>query len=297
MFMNQTGCEQSMLIEHQCIPCLANQIVRTVHLVSSDRLLQDRMLRELLGILADFDPNKSAPEHTATMQQRLSELSGGIDPFKVAKQQLNELAKSLLPDLEAQMSKSEDPFEFAVRCGVAANAMDLGLRAEVSKEDVSASLKRGIEEPLSGDFPAFKEAVHQAQNILFLTDNTGEVVIDRLLLQQLQGKNVTIVTRGGPILNDALLEDAQFAGLDELFPIINSGLSVPGTVLEDSSATLQAMWKETDLIISKGQGNYETLSDTPGPVWFLFQVKCSAVSTRTGQPQGTHMVMRSPVHI
>lgn len=280
-----------MHIQHECIPCLASQIVRTVHLVTDDLALQDRMLKELLGILSDFESGKSAPEHTARMQKRLNELSGGIDPYKEAKKRLNLLARNLMPDLERQMTQSRDPLGFAVRCVVAANAMDLGLKNEVSPEEVTASMQRAIHEPLHGDLEGFRSAVNRAKTILYLTDNTGEVVIDKLLLTQLEGKDVTVVTRGGAILNDALLEDAHFAGLDKLFPVMDSGLAVPGTVLSQSSSTLQALWQKVDLIISKGQGNFETLGETPGPIWFLFQVKCPPVATLTGYALGSHLVV------
>ena len=110
----------------------------------------------------------------------------------------------------------------------------------------------------------YKAFVQQAEKILYLTDNAGEIVLDRLLIERLPLSRVTVAVRGGAILNDATREDAQTAGLDRLVRVMDNGSDALGTLLKECSESFQRCFRESDLIISKGQGNFETLSQTPG---------------------------------
>jgi uncharacterized protein with ATP-grasp and redox domains len=158
---------------------------------------------------------------------------------------------------------------------------------------VRQSIHKALAEPLSSDWNDFIQSVSQAQNILYLADNAGEIVFDRLLIEQLSPKQITLVVRGEPIINDATLTDAQAAGLDEIVNIIDNGSDAPGTILKDCSQNLKRHFAAADLILAKGQGNFETLSDEPKNIFFLFKVKCSVVGKYTGIPVGTHVLARS----
>ena len=138
----------------------------------------------------------------------------------------------------------------------------------------------------------FDNAVANAQRILYLTDNAGEIVFDRLLIEQLEPAQVTVAVRGRPIINDATLADARAVGLHELVEIIDNGSDAPGTLLDDCSQEFKRRFRAADLIIAKGQGNYETLSQERRNIYFLFKAKCSVIAEHAGVALGTHVLLR-----
>ena len=133
----------------------------------------------------------------------------------------------------------------------------------------------------------FKHAVSRANNILYLGDNAGEIVFDRLLIEQLPCEKITFVVKGGPILNDALMEDAQIVGLTDVVDVIDNGSDAPGTILESCSEAFRLRFDESDLVIAKGQGNYETLSDVDKNIFFLVTPKCSVLARHLGREIGS----------
>jgi len=131
----------------------------------------------------------------------------------------------------------------------------------------------------------FKESLNKVNNIIYLADNAGEVVFDRLLIEELVeelGEQVIYVVRGKPIINDALIEDALFCGINEITKIISSGSDAPGTLLEYCSPEFIRLYQKAELIISKGQGNYEALSEEDRPIFFLFRAKCPVIAEDVG---------------
>ena len=148
--------------------------------------------------------------------------------------------------------------------------------------------------PLAGDPHELFRAAADARRILYLADNAGEIVFDRLLIEALPHHKMTVAVRGRPILNDALHEDAVLAGIAELATLIDNDSDAPGTVLADCSEVFLSHFHAVDLIIAKGQGNFETLSYLAAPVFFLFTVKCPLVAEQIGEPTGTMVVKPSP---
>jgi uncharacterized protein with ATP-grasp and redox domains len=149
------------------------------------------------------------------------------------------------------------------------------------------------EQPLAGDPQELFRAAAAAERILFLADNAGEIVLDRLLIEALPYHKVTVAVRGRPVLNDALHKDAILAGISALVPVIDNGSDAPGTVLADCSKAFLEHFHRADLIIAKGQGNYETLSQVAAPIFFLFTVKCPLVAAHIGSPTGTLVAKRT----
>ena len=140
---------------------------------------------------------------------------------------------------------------------------------------------------------AAKKRVRSATTVLYLADNAGEIVVDRLLVEAIGPAKTTAVVRGAPIINDATLADAKEAGLTDLCTVIPNGAAIPGTVVERCSSEVQHAFADADLVISKGQGNYETLSDAPREIFFLMKVKCPVIAARTGHPVGTQVLMKN----
>ena len=123
-----------------------------------------------------------------------------------------------------------------------------------------------------------------------LADNAGEIVFDRLLIEQLPIDRVTVAVRGYPVINDATLDDAETAGLTDIVDVISNGSDAPGTLLDDCSEAFRSRFEEADLIIAKGQGNYETLAQSPRPIFFLLRVKCPVVARDLDYPVGSMVV-------
>ncbi|HET6493932.1 MAG TPA: ARMT1-like domain-containing protein [Thermoleophilia bacterium] len=140
----------------------------------------------------------------------------------------------------------------------------------------------------------FRKAIAGARSILFLADNCGEIVLDRLLIEQMPRDRLTIAVRGAAVLNDATLDDARVAGLDTLAPVIDNGSDAPATLLADCARDFRRIFREAEVIIAKGQGDYESLSDVDGHFFFLFKVKCPVVARHAGLPLNAHALLRSP---
>ncbi len=265
-----------------CIPCILRQALESARTISSDPLLHERMLRFALQALVDRDLAQPPPVIGQLVHRRLRELAGEADPYRAAKERFNRLTLQLLPELTSFVENAPDPFESAMRLAIAGNVIDLGVHGDLDEAQVRRFITEAQSAALAGDVGMFKYSVQQAEKILYLTDNAGEIVLDRLLIERLPLSRVTVAVRGGAILNDATREDAQAAGLDRLVRIIDNGSDAPGTLLADCSESFQRCFRESDLIIAKGQGNFETLSQMPGNIFFLFKAKCPVIATHAG---------------
>jgi hypothetical protein len=226
-----------------------------------------------------------------SIHRRLRDLTGIADVYREAKQRFNALALELLPELKAKVSEAEDPFAYAVRLAIAGNVIDLGVNSNLQEADIRRSLQKVLTEPFCGDIQLFRRTLLAAGRVLYLADNTGEIAFDRLLIEQLPAGHVTVAVRGGPVLNDATLADAQAVGLDRIAEVIDNGSDAPGTILDDCSQAFQDSFKRADIIIAKGQGNFETLCEAPANIFFLLKIKCSVVANQTGLPIGTQALI------
>ncbi len=269
------------------------QTIDAGRLASSDPELHEQVLREMLRWTSTADLKTSPPVLGQRLHRRLREVTGVADAYREAKDRHNRLALALLPELRARVAAAADPFDLAVRLAIAGNVIDLGVSGRVSEDEVHVAIERALSEPVCGPLDDLREAAAQARDILYLADNCGEIVFDRLLIEQLPTERVTVAVRGAPILNDATLEDARTVGLTDLVEVMDNGSDAPGTLLTDCSPAFRRRFDQADLVIAKGQGNYETLDDAPRPVFILFKVKCPVVAAHVGQPEGTHMVSRS----
>lgn len=273
-----------------CIACFVRQTLDASRQVSDDPAFHEQAVRDLLRDLAVADWAESPPVLAQKIHRRLREETGIADPYIQQKRAHNELALHLLPALRKDVEQSDDPLSSAAHFAIAGNIIDLGAKSGLNEADVLHAVEHAAEKPLEGDIESFRKAVAEAETILYLADNAGEIVFDRLLIEQLGPQRVTLAVRGRPILNDALMDDAVVAGLTDLVPVIDNGSDVPGTVPADCSETFRTAFESADLVISKGQGNFETLSDSDRPIFFLFKVKCPVVAHTAGVPLGTHVL-------
>lgn len=273
----------------ECIPCLARQAAEAVSLVVEDAPRREALVRTLLHDIAGADWSGSPPE-MAQRIHRIIRQELGCDPYTSIKTLMNRTAEHLLPGLKATMDLQPDPREAAVRLAIGGNLLDVGAKTQISAEDLPDHLESIWTQPLRGDVAALFEAAAEAHCILYLTDNAGEIFFDRILIEALPSEKITVFVRGSPVLNDATMEDAEAAGLPDIAPVFDNGSDVPGTVVNDCSPEFRTWYDLADLVIAKGQGNFETLSDTTKHTFFLFTVKCPVVARHIGEPIGSLVI-------
>jgi len=262
-------------------------------MVGASETQQQRVMDKTLALLQRLPPGKTPPEIGYVVHRIVREEVADGDPYRAAKDRSTREALSLYPRLKALVAASVDPLEMAVRLSIAGNIIDFGPYEQLL--DLWPEVERVLDMPFALDhLVRLRSALDAAAEVLYLADNAGETVFDRVLIEALSVP-VTYVVKGSPILNDATLEDAVAAGVDTAADIITNGASAPGTILDLCSETFRQVYAAAPLIIAKGQANYETLS-TAGPrVFCLLQVKCPVIGRDLGVPVGGLVVRQSEV--
>ncbi|MGB5685019.1 MAG: ARMT1-like domain-containing protein [Candidatus Electrothrix sp.] len=269
-----------------CIVCFMRQ-ARSTGLLATDKLALQRQLLDGAGrYIEKVDTELSPPENAMGLYAFFAEILGDNDPFAQVKQEGNAFALSVQEEVEQRIQAADDPLRAAVRVAIAGNIIDYGA---LHSFDAAATMQECFDRKfVLDDYSAFLEALQGKPKVLYLCDNCGEIVFDGLLIRQLNklGCQVTAAMREAPIINDATVEDAQACGLDKICLVISNGTRCPGTPLDACSEEFRGYFRDADLIISKGMGNFETLSEVSAPIFFLFTVKCSQVARHLTERQG-----------
>lgn len=275
-----------------CLPCFLRQAEELALLLG----IPAGPLRETAsGYLEGVDLSLSPPEIAAGLHRLLQKKTGVPDPYHRLKRQYNELALSWYDNLKARVRAAADPLAAAVRLAIAGNIIDFGVKGSLGPEVVAAAVEECREAPLDEVLlEQFRQKVREAGSILYIGDNCGEVVFDRILIEELPLDKVVYAVRGVPVLNDITREDAAAAGIP--VRVIDNGTDAPGTPLDSCSAAFLDACRKAGLVIAKGQGNFETLLEREEEIFFLFRVKCPLVAELSGLPQGSLAFMRGPVH-
>ncbi len=273
-----------------CYICLMEQAINAARQVQADEPTQFRIVNRVLKELVDFDPD-STPAVIADFAHRFTrQETGAADPFHEAKQRATQEALALYPHLKQLVKNSTNPFETAVRLAIAGNILDLALLKNI---DLEENINQALREPLAIDHVALlKRAIEQADWVLYLADNAGETVFDRLLIEQIAPKPVKYVVKGGPASNDATVQDALEAGLDQVAEIITTGYDSVGIVLDHSSPEFLNLFRTAPVIILKGMGNFESLNQSDARMFFLLQAKCNAMASFLKVPKRSNVVLQ-----
>ncbi len=282
-----------MKIALDCIPCLIKQALGAARFASEDGQVHEQVLRAALRITAKADFNISPPALGQQIHQVIRHISGKADPYYSIKEQTNQFCLNLLPQMRQIILQSSSPLETAVRLAIAGNTIDFALDSSLQESHLMQSIKDMMHFHLRESMEEFRQSVLGARQILYLADNAGEIVFDRLLIEQLPHKKITLAVRRAPIINDATRRDAIAASLDELVDLIDTGSDAPGVLLEECSSEFRRHFANADLIISKGQGNYEALHGSTQNIYFLFKVKCSLVAEQLGRSLNSGVFMRN----
>ena len=262
-----------------CLPCFMSQALRAGQMATKDEIKIKELLDNVGCMLKDIPMESTPPETGDLIYQKVREITGVEDPYKKIKESNIKEAIALYPKLKQVVKKSDNRLLTAIRIAIAGNVIDLGVGKDFNiLEDVEKIL---VQDFAIFDFKEFSSQLKNAKSILYLGDNAGESVFDKILIEEL-GKPVTYVVREIPVINDVVFEDAINSGLDEVAEIISSGSSAPGTILSLCNNAFLEKFNKADMVISKGQGNYEGLSNTNRSVFFLLKAKCGVIARNLG---------------
>ncbi|QQE10745.1 DUF89 family protein [Planctomycetota bacterium] len=270
-----------------CIPCFVKQALGAARQVIDDEQVIERVMKRVCAAVSELSMTESSPEMGQKIHRIIREETGNSDPYAKIKRLSNEMAMRMVDiansDIESakHVGNEVDGFEVAIRYAIAGNAMDFAIYLEWDEKRLNDSL--AVLKDKFIDRQAVEnlwEAIGKAEQILILADNAGEIVFDRLLMETMPTEVLPFITyavKQSAVINDALKEDADEVGVSELVEVIDNGTDAPGTVLEQCSNKFMKLYREADVVISKGQANYETLCDCDREVYFLLQVKCPII--------------------
>ncbi len=259
----------------KCFKCFEKQAERTAKLATSDADIHNKIMLLVKDYLQTVSMESTPPEIADHIYKIIADVSGNPDPYQAIKQQNIEKVKSLYPALKQKLSESDNQLEMAVRLAIAGNVIDYGLEKVMD-------IEQAIEEKLTQDFAIFdfekfRDKLDKAEFILYLADNSGEAVLDKLLIETM-GKKTVFAVKEKPVINDATLHEAEMAGMSDIAKVISSGSTAPGTLLSLCSPEFMDIFNRAPMIISKGQGNFEALSEVDAPIFFLLKAKCPVIA-------------------
>ncbi len=275
-----------------CIPCFFKQALEAARIAGAGKKTQKRILNELAGALPKFPLSSSPPEMGKVIYGLAKRITKKDDPYLRIKEKSNKLALNIYDKLKKKVSHSRDRLLMAVELAIAGNIIDYGVKNSLN---VDAELARILNEENKAikkeskaifDYESFKHVLNNTETILYLADNAGETVFDRILIEEIRridrNKKIIYAVKEKPVINDALIKDALDCSIDKIAQVISSGSDAPGTVLSLCSKEFLRVYKRVDMVISKGQGNFEALSGTKRPVFFLFMAKCPVIAQDVG---------------
>jgi uncharacterized protein with ATP-grasp and redox domains len=275
-----------MLAQPDCLVCAYRQALNTARIATRDPQRQLQVIEQLTEVLDGISLNQTPAALSQNVYRIVTQITRNRDPYAKIRRETNRTALRLLPELASQVRRARNPLHQACLLAVAGNIIDLGIGHRFNIErDVKAILRRRFAIDASAEFQA---ELKPGRSVLYLGDNSGEIVLDRILIEQLlaAGLRVTVSVKSGPIINDAVMADARMAGLTRIVPVITTGSDDIGVHWDHVSPEFRQAFESADLIISKGHANFETCTGQPGNIYFLLKTKCRIVAAELGVKLG-----------
>ena len=261
----------------ECIPCFFKQALDIFRLLKLSEDLQKRILDEISTFIPHFSLSSKPPEMGKRIYQTIKKFTQIEDPLREYKVQSNLVVEKVIEKLDIPSMNLAD----LMKLSGAGNFIDFVIKqGNVEEKELLQHLRRTLIKSFQHfQFQQFLTHLESAQTILYIGDNAGEAVFDREVIRKFPpGKKVYFAVRGEPVINDVTEREAREIKMDEVAEIISTGDETPGVLLESSSSKFREIFHSSDLILAKGQGNYETLSEVEAPLFFLLQIKCSVVA-------------------
>jgi len=250
-------------------------------MVTDDEGVHKRVLEAVMEKMSTFSLTATPPEMAKVIHKIIREVTGNDDPYRLVKERSNDRALELYPLMKKIIGTSNDPLLASCKLAAAGNSIDFGVSSE-SFRDYHSLIEHALSSPFNVDhYGEFVGRLSHSSSLLYLGDNAGEIVFDRAFIEEIgnfRDIDVTFVVRGTPIINDATYADARYVGMERVAKVISNGTDYPGTILRHCSREVQGLFRSADLIIAKGQGNYESIDGDKGNLFHLFKVKCPVVA-------------------
>lgn len=278
-----------MKIMDACLPCVVNQALKAAEAAGITE--KTALMRAVFSHLAACDlGHQSTPEVMGDIFRMVKEHTGNPDPYRDARRHYDEMFLPLLPQFRARVRAAEDPFRMAIRYAILGNIIDFSPMHNTMLPEIEDCFRQAERMELTVDHSdSLRRDVAEAGSVLYLGDNCGEIVLDRLLLELLREMNPKAQywfgVRGEPVVNDVVAEDASIVGMENVARVIDNGDGSQGTVLRRVSPRFKQVYDRADVVIAKGQGNYESLSEEKKNIYFLLMAKCPAIANCVGVPE------------
>ncbi|AEA33552.1 damage-control phosphatase ARMT1 family protein [Hippea maritima] len=286
-----------MRVHAECYQCFISQAIRSSRLFYEDRQHLLRPAQEVVRILRDINVELPPPLISEDVYGTIRKSLGIEDPYKQIKRKYNDIALKYEDFAVSEIEQANDPLLYAIRLSLAGNIIDFG--SQIGSFSLENTIDEVVKNPLDlTDFDLFEKDLQKADRVVLLADNAGEIVFDKILLKTIKElypkKELFIIVRGGPIINDVSLEDALYVGIDKIAKVIDSGQLIPGFWPDFAKGECKTVYESADIVISKGQGNFETLSEFEDRrVYFLFLIKCSVVAHYLGLKKLSKIFIRN----
>ena len=282
-----------MKVHLKCIPCFIRQVLEAINMSTDNEIMREKVLREVLSYLSHKEWNTTTPEIGTNVHRIVKRITGNMDPYEKLKAKYNQIASDLYPGFKNIVRNSDDSLLTAAKIAISGNAIDFGPRIEI---DVEKDIQNLLDRRLSiNDIDHLKESTLKSKSILYLADNAGETFFDRILIEELveKGIKVTYVVKAAPILNDATFQDSKVSGIDHIAKVISTGTDCLGILFNECSKGFHNEFEKSKLVISKGQGNYESLNNIKNKeIYFLLKIKCPIIARNIGAEVGS-IVLKS----
>jgi uncharacterized protein with ATP-grasp and redox domains len=279
-----------------CLPCLMNQALNAARAATDDEEVQRQVVNAVAGLIPELSLGLKPPEIAQCGYRLIRQITGNNDPFYEAKVEANRNVLALWPRLKQLIEQSADRLFMACRLAILANSIDFAPNFEhggietIIDEATTCSLPLVV-----NDYDRFWSGLNNSRTLLYLGDNAGEIVFDRLLIEEIhriKELETYFVVRETPVINDVTMDDALAIGMDSVARVVSNGSDAPATILSQCSAELQQLFRSADIIIAKGQGNYESLEEEPGNIFFLLRAKCALLAALLGVNVGDCVLKR-----
>ncbi|MEL7671778.1 ARMT1-like domain-containing protein [Methanobacterium sp.] len=284
-----------MKVYYECAPCFLRQAKEALDLATDNQSLKMEIMEELVGVVYnDFHKGAVSNVVGTRIHRIIKDRTGNEDPYLLEKRKGNEIALKFLPKIK-KILNGRDGLETYIKAAITGNLIDFG--ALGVNFDVEKAICKNMEKEIAlNQIDKLENELKSAKNVLYLADNSGEIVFDKLLIEKLKDYDVdvTVALKEKPILNDACIEDAVQIGLDKVAKLVSTGTDSIGILYADISEEFKKIFEEADLVISKGLGNYEGITEMElgdKPVFCLFNVKCNAVAKSVGANVGDNVVL------
>jgi len=264
----------------ECIPCVLLQALNASKRITTDEKKLVEIQHEIMRLMPALSLDMTPAEFSYIVLKEVYKRFKVHDPYKADKHKNNEMMLGVYEKLEKMTDYSANTKLTALKIAAAGNLLDIGIRSDFDMNEIMGRVVEGSFK--IDDSDELFEDVKKAGNVLYLTDNAGEIVTDKLLITILAKEGITVAVKGGPMLNDATMEDAEEVGLSQVANVISNGSGMLGTVLSDCSEEFIKVYNKADVIISKGQANFESLDGVQKNIYYILTAKCASVARRFG---------------